>query len=132
MIEITVSEIAGILGHVARWLANLKRAKKERKQQSRRAIQKVVLAVRETAAYVSHLRNGGEKTLEKETHLAMLWTELSFRLQDLELKELAIRCDIKGRYWANPNEFNEEFLKSAKVRLEDIEREAHSLLCSLS
>lgn len=131
MIEITAGEIGGILGHVARWLANLKRAKKERKLQSRQALERVVLAVRETATYTSHIRSGGKKRLEKETRLAMLWTELSFRLEELGLKKLANRCEIKGRYWANPDEFDDQFLRSARARLKDIEQEARLLLNSL-
>jgi hypothetical protein len=121
---ITAKELSGLLIHVTKWLANLARARKVRRQQSIDALEKVILAVRETATYMRQLRETGKKSHKTETRLSLLWTELSFSLDRLCLSNLAHRCNIKGRYWADPKQFDENFLRQANIKLEDIERDA--------
>ena len=60
-----------------------------------------------------------------------MWTELSFKLADLKLSKLAKRCDIKGRYWANPAQFDAEFLQKADVGLETMERLARQMVAEI-
>jgi hypothetical protein len=77
------------------------------------------------------LREGGEKSIEKQEELSMLWTELSFELKDLGLTKLADRCNMKGKYWADPTEFDADFLDRAGNRLSDIEELAEASLKDL-
>ncbi|MDH4219736.1 MAG: hypothetical protein OEW23_13280, partial [Candidatus Aminicenantes bacterium] len=65
----------------------------------------------------------------RERKLSLLWTELSFRLEDLGLEKLANRCSIMGRYWADPAVFTQDFLDTADTRrLSDIEKLAYASL----
>ena len=108
--------------HVKRWLGNLLRARKLRKQQSTEALRAVVKAVRKTTIYVRHLRNGRKRLRRVESELELLWTELSFAAEDIGLDTPAKRCNITGRYWADPAQFYDKFFRQASVRLKDIER----------
>jgi len=128
VVELGVSEWLTIITHVKKWVTNLLRAKSERKKQSKEALRAVIKAVRETTIYLRSLREGGQKSIEKERELSLLWTDLSFGLEDLGLKKLATRCSMKGRYWADPAAFNKTFLNRADIRLADIEQLAYASL----
>jgi len=128
---ITVKELSGLFIHTTKWIANLKRARKERREQSRYALKNVILAVRETATYIRQLSETGKQDHGREADLSVLWTDLSIDLKYLGLTNLAHRCNIKGRYWSNPKQFNEEFLQQANIKLEDIERDASIMLDQL-
>jgi hypothetical protein len=125
---ITAKELTGLLIHVTKWLANLARARKVRRQQSIDALEKVILAVRETATYMRQLQETGKKSHKMERRLSLLWTELSFSLDRLGLNSLAHRCNIKGRFWSDPKKFDEEFLQQANIKLDDIERDASIMM----
>ena len=64
----------------------------------------------------------GQKSIERERELSLLWTELSFKIEDLGLKKLADRCRLKGRYWADPAAFDKAFLNRVDIRLSEIEK----------
>ena len=117
-----------LFGHLRSWLANLKRASDARKRESIDALRAVVLAARHTQVYLRHLRERGRQDHDTEARLAGMWTELGFRLQDLGLAKLAKRCDINGRYWADPEQFDDEFLRRADIGLQRMEQLARQLL----
>ena len=131
VVELGVSEWLTIITHVKKWVTNLLRAKSERKKQSKEALRAVIRAVRETTIYLRDLREGGKKSIKKERELSLLWTELSFKLDDLGLKKLANRCSLKGRYWADPAAFDKAFLNRADIRLSEIEKLAYASLKEL-
>ena len=112
---LSVSEWVTIITHVKKWVTNLVRAKSERKRQSKEALRAVIKAVRETTIYLRMLRDGRSQSIAIEKKLSLLWTELSFRIEDLELKKLANRCSILGRYWVDPAAFTKDFLDSVDI-----------------
>lgn len=120
------AEFRALFGHLARWLANLRRASDARKRESVEALRDVIVAVRRTAAY---LRTRDEApSLAAEQALSETWTRLAFRLRDLGLAALAKRCDVSGRHWADPSSLDADFLEKADVSLASIERLALLLL----
>jgi len=131
-VVLSIGEWITILIHVKKWVTNLLRAKSERKRQSKEALRAVIKAVRETTIYLRILKEGRPKSMAKEKKLSLLWTELSFRLEDLGLRKLAHRCSILGRYWADPAAFTKDFLDHADIgRLLDIEKLAYASLKAL-
>lgn len=130
-IELSVADWLTLLSHLKKWLSNLSRAGEARKQASKQALREVIKAVRETTVYMRSPREGGDKSIDRERQLSLLWTELAFQLEDLGLHKLAKRCHITGQYWADPESLDEDFLKEAGARLTDIERLAHTSLNSL-
>ena len=131
MASLTEAGLWALLRHAGRWLANLRRAGQRRRQESREALRAVIKAARRTRTYVRHLKRHRRADAKIEADLAELWTTLGFRLQDLGLGSLAKRCDIKGRFWADPAQFDPQFLARADVSLERIERLARELLAEI-
>ena len=114
--------------HARQWLTNLRRAGQERKLQSRQAVRRVITAARETVVYVRQLEETGQRDHHIEKHLSLKWTELGFELEDLGIKELAEKCQIKGKHWSDPNHFQPDFLKKADVSLDRMEQLAQAIL----
>jgi hypothetical protein len=128
-VELTIGEWLTILAHVKKWVTNLLRAKSERKRQSKEALRAVIKAVRETTIYLRILREERPKSIARERKLSLLWTELSFRIENLGLEKLANRCQVMGKYWADPSDLTKDFLKGTDVhRLSDIEKLAYASL----
>ena len=119
-----------LLIHLKKWLTNLKRAGDQRKSESVAALRAVILACRQTTVYVRQLQaTGTDHPTERD--LSSIWTELGFALADLGLTKLAKRCDITGRYWSNPHQFDGEFLDKADINLETMEKMARQLLAGI-
>lgn len=121
-----------LIKHLRQWLSNLNRAGQARKLQSIDALRAVILASRSTAVYMRHLRQAGLSDYKEEASLSRNWTELSFRLLDLKLSKLAKRCDINGRYWSDPKQFDAKFIEQADVGLEQMEKLAKQLLAEIT
>ncbi|MFT3848765.1 MAG: hypothetical protein QM739_08800 [Propionivibrio sp.] len=119
----TAKEIAS---HVVKWLVNLNRAGEERKLQSLRAVNKVVSLARMTRAYARGLKVG-EQDFNTEANLAGQWSELAFELKQLKLHALAKKCDLKSRYWADPEQFSPDFLAEADISFDTVERLAREM-----
>lgn len=121
-----------LVKHAGSWLNNLKRAKQARKKDSIEALRKVVLAARRTSVYMRQLNEAGARSHETEAELAVLWTDLSFALQDLGVNKLAKRCYIKGKQWADPSQMDKDYLEKADVGLEKMEQLANAVLLELN
>ena len=121
-----------ILKHTKSWLTNLGRASDERKELSVRAVRNVITALRETAVYIRSMKDTGNRNHDTESHLSVLWTELSFALQDIGINKLAKRCQIKGKHWANPNHYDQDFLQKADISLESMEKLANEILVQIN
>jgi hypothetical protein len=133
MIEIlTGISLWELVKHAGSWLSNLKRAKNARKQESIDALRKVVIAARKTSVYMRQLQETNNRSHETEAELAVLWTELGFALQDLGVTKLAKRCYIKGKQWADPSQFDKDFLEKADVGLEKMEQLAIAVLLEIN
>lgn len=117
--------------HLGRWLANLRRAGDQRKRESVDALRSVIVAARNTAAYIRRLDDTGKASHATEAKLSEQWTRLGFQLKDLGLTKLAKRCDISGRYWSNPDQFDAHFLEKADVSLERMEQLARQLVAEI-
>jgi hypothetical protein len=131
--DIITSEILWeILKHAKSWLANLVRASDKRKEQSVRAVRDVIIASRETAVYMRSIKETGNRNHETEARLSTLWTELGFALQDIGILKLAKRCEIRGKLWANPTQYDQDFLEKADVSLESMEKLANQILVQIN
>lgn len=132
MLILGADELKNLLTHVVRWLANLGRANDERKKASITAVREVILVARRTATYLRHVEQTGQQDVKQEQDLAERWTRLGFSMQDLGLAKLAKRCDIRGRAWADPQQFSAEFMQKADVSLESIEKLATQAINDVS
>jgi len=131
MTNISASLLWDIFKHARSWLANLNRASDDRKQQSIKALRNIISASRETAVYIRQMNDKGLRDHSTEKQLSLLWTELSFALDDLGIHALAKRCNIKGKQWATPDHYNADFINKADVSLDRMERLAQEILLEL-
>jgi len=131
MALISDSVLWELFRHLKSWLTNLQRAGDARKRESVEALRAVVIAARHTQTYLRRLRDHGKQDHAEEARLASMWTELGFRLGDLELTSLAKRCDISGRYWADPDQFEEDFLRKADIGLARMEQLARQMIAQI-
>lgn len=125
------SAIASLTGHLVRWVANLGRAGRQRKLESRASLERVLLAVRKTAVYRRSLDEGAPKNYDRESEIAMQWTALALELDRLGLDKLAKKCRVMGWYWENPDRFDSDFLAQAGVRFDQVERLAVQLMAGI-
>ncbi len=128
---ISDSLLRELFRHLRAWLSNLQRAGVARKRESIDALRAVVIAARHTQVYLRKLSVDGSQDHREEAKLAGMWTELGFRLGDLHLTRLAKRCDINGRYWADPEQFDAEFLHKADVGLQRMEQLARQMIAEI-
>lgn len=132
MIEVvTAISVWELAKHATSWLTNLKRAKQERKEESKHALRQVIVASRKTTVYLRQLKDTGKRSHQIESELSVHWTELSFTLEDLGITKLAKRCRIKGKQWAEPGKTDFDYLLKADVGLEKMERLANELLLEI-
>ncbi|MGB4812755.1 MAG: hypothetical protein WBP13_09810 [Methylophilaceae bacterium] len=129
---ITSKTLWEILKHAKSWLTNLDRASDVRKKQSVRAVRDVITATRKTAVYMRSMKETNQRNHETEAQLAVLWTELSFSLQDIGISKLAKRCQINGKHWADPKHYDQDFLDKADISLETMEKLANEILAQIS
>lgn len=128
VIEVSPSSWLALFTHLKKWATNLRRANIDRKAESTEALRDVIRAIRKTAVYLRHLNRRGQRKEDKEEELALLWTDLGFKLDELKLGGLAKKCQISGKHWSDPAHYSAEFLDKADVNLESIEKLALSLL----
>lgn len=121
-----------ILKHVRSWLANLDRASSERKTQSIKALRGVITASRETTVYIRQMKDTGARRHDTEAHLATLWTELGFALEDIGIHKLAKRCQVSGKHWADPDHYDQDFLAKADISLDRMEKLANEILLQVT
>jgi hypothetical protein len=131
MALITDISLWELFKHLKAWLGNLQRAGRARKRESIDALRAVVVAARHTRAYLRRLRDTENQDHAEEARLAGMWTELGFRLADLGLSKLAKRCDISGRYWSDPERFDEDFIGKADVGLDRMEQLARQMIAEV-
>ncbi|UFS62545.1 hypothetical protein LOH54_00075 [Sulfurimonas sp. HSL-3221] len=126
--DISAGVLWDIFKHTGSWLINLGRAGEARKRQSVTALRNVITAARETSVYIRQVRDTGKRDHAAEKDLTLLWTELGFALHDLGIEKLARRCQIKGKEWSDPEQYNPVFLEKAHISLERMERIAKEIL----
>lgn len=129
-VEIGVSEILSIITHIKKWVTNLLRAKKERKKQSKEALEAVILAIIETQIYLGDIKERGKKAKSKkiEKNLALLWTGLSLKVRSIKLEKLAASCKDLGKYWVDPSLVSKDFIEGLKCNLSEVEKLAENIL----
>lgn len=125
---VTSISLWAMVRHASQWLINLGRAGDKRKKESIHALRSVVRATRKTSVYLRQLRDTGQRDHQAEENISIEWTDLGFALQDLKLDELAKRCKIKGKYWADPDSMAGEAFEKADIGLEKMEQLAQDLL----
>lgn len=59
------------------------------------------------------------------------WSSIGLELRDIGIYGLAKRCDLKGRYWVNPQKFSNEFWEAADIGVTRMEELARTIRASI-
>lgn len=119
------------------WFGLLRKEQKERKEQERKAIKALYVALNETLTYFRRLEhpelalpgttNEAQRNLHIEDSISRLWMEAAVELKDIQ-PQLSQRCFMKGVYWTGRDRWNEERVKDANIKLEALLDDAKALL----
>jgi hypothetical protein len=94
-----------------------------------RALVAIYTASNETRSYLASLQKGKTRNFEKEGDLSRLWAIASIPLRHFD-EDLARRCELKGEYWRNPDEWTVTDISNARIGLDKVFRESKTLLLS--
>jgi hypothetical protein len=119
------------------WFGLLRKEQKERKEQERKAIKALYVALNETLTYFRRLEhpelappgtaNEAQRNLRIEDSISRLWMEAAVELKDIQ-PQLSQRCFMKGVYWTDRDRWNDERVKDANIKLEALLDDAKALL----
>jgi hypothetical protein len=109
-------------------LYELERAKLQYEADNRRAhaLTSFLRALNETEIYYGTLRESG-KDRDREEELSRTWIEVSQELCIVDL-ELAKRCEMKARYWADPVGWSPRQLENAHITIYEMRAALDKLL----
>lgn len=100
--------------------------KEEADNRRRHALNTFLRALNETEIYYGTLRESG-KDRDREEGLSRLWHDASEELLIID-SELASRCRLKSRYWADPVGWTDESLEDAHIAIHEMREAATRLL----
>ncbi|MGJ0429347.1 hypothetical protein [Methylobacter sp.] len=120
------------------WFGLLRREQLERGERERRAIKALYVALNETVLYFRRLdrpylartkkqKMEFERNIQTEEALSRLWMEASVELRNID-PALAERCFFKDQYWADRDDWSEEDVRKANIKLGEVLENAKSLM----
>lgn len=123
MLEALISLLPS-LGELLKDKARRRSLQDERGQ---RAVENILRAVNETKLYLAALARGTSRSTTRESRLSRHWTDAAAALHGID-DDLAIRCRLKGEYWADPERWSQRQVKEARILLTDVASDADALL----
>ena len=111
---IELNPLISISQEIRAWLDTYKSKSKEKKAETKKAIEALSIAVLETKSYI---QNGfKERILEKESEIRDYWNQAHIELRSIN-SELAMRCFSKAEYWTEPNKWDSNKIKQYNITL---------------
>ncbi|MCZ6877225.1 MAG: hypothetical protein O7G29_03690 [Acidobacteria bacterium] len=123
MLEALVA-LLPLLGGLFKDTAKRRRLQDERGQA---AVEAALRAVNETKLYLLELARSEHRDLDREGDLSRYWTDTAARLHGID-DDLAQRCRLKGEYWTDPDQWDEQRLKETRILLTQVATDADTLL----
>ncbi|MGD1041499.1 MAG: hypothetical protein ABR913_00380 [Sedimentisphaerales bacterium] len=104
---------------------NITRSRREEDARFREALTKLSEAVTETRIILGKQRKQEIASEDKE-RLSRLWSKAGIAISEFD-RDLAERCDIKGVFWAGPENWTDKQIDDANIRIVAMEREMREL-----
>lgn len=125
MIELT--QLVSVFQHIISWLKLANDEKQKDREDYKKALLSVYLAANETKLYVATLKRRKKADIKRQAELSRLWTQAAVEIRELDAA-LAQKCLLRGDYWADPTEWTQEELESARISLKEIFERSRELL----
>jgi hypothetical protein len=107
-------------------LRNIQSAKIGRNERYKDAFLAISTAANQTLAYIKDYEEHKNVDRNKEVQLSSYWDKAAADLMEFE-PDLARRCTIKARYWADPTRWSQKQIAEAQIRLSEILKEIDRL-----
>lgn len=120
------AQLLTIFDHIIRWIGAAKENVRRNDSAYQEALTKIFKAANDTQNYLANRATQGQSR-EKEEDLSWLWTEAGLALRKFD-HDLADRCLLKGHYWTSPDNWTDEQVQSANIKLERVFNEARALI----
>ncbi len=91
------------------------------------ALNALYVALSETKLYIVSRKRTGKADRQKEEDLSRLWVQASIPMRYID-QDLADRCMLKGDYWADPGEWNDERIEESRIEIGRVFAEARELI----
>jgi len=99
----------------------LNEGQRDKQIQFRRALKALSKALNETRICLGR----PQVTREDEETLSRLWARAGISVSEFD-HDLALRCDMKASYWANPKRWTDQELEAAKIEINQMQTEIKS------
>jgi len=108
-----------ISGKLIALLPIISDAEKSQRELADNALRSISHALTETCLYASRYIDQGKRDPEIETQLSRYWSAAAIPLRHID-KELSLICEYKSEYWINPEGWDHDNARGAKIDLESV------------
>lgn len=115
MLEVGIGVLSA-LGGLSASIGLLKAEADRKSDKHIKALEKLNEAVTETEAYFHNRQD----TAETDHRLNRVWSAASIALNDAGYPKLASLAEIKGTYWLNPSNWNQDLIEASGIQLSEM------------
>lgn len=121
------TEWKSLLESLVSILDRINDARDRDRQERNLALIAVLTAANQTEGYIKATHKGAPRDIEREHALSTLWGTCSIALEPFD-EDIARRCQLKGQYWRDPDEWSVNDINDTRIGLERLRKEAEYLL----
>lgn len=122
-----IETLIGLAPGLAGFLKDAKARRRLTDERGQRAVEAILSAVNETRLYIVFLSRGNHRDFDREHELSRRWTNTAAALRSID-DDLAQRALLKGDYWTDPDQWDDERAEEARIGLEEVASDADALL----
>jgi hypothetical protein len=108
------------------WLLGIDKANLEHNKEDKTALKSIYKALSETKSYFTD-RKTMPINRERERQISNLWFDSSSELKNID-QELAVKCFLKGDFWADPDNWKQEDGVKINISIDEMTKLAKELL----
>ena len=109
------------------WTGRQKQARVQRERTRAKALEVLLEAVNETAAYTADRRDGGSRNRKREARISKLWSRAAMQVHSLD-KRLSTILALNSMGWADPALWDTPVFKDTSAGLGKIREQCLWLL----
>jgi hypothetical protein len=116
-----------LVPEIGGWIRGFKKKRVRLDERNRKAADALLRALNETEIYLGGVKRGQPQAPEREDTLSRAWTEAAACLHSIDA-DLAQRCRLKGKFWADPDGWTVEQLEKARIGINQVSEDMNGLL----
>jgi hypothetical protein len=121
-----VTLVLSIFKEFKDWILGIDKANLEHNKEDKIALKSIYLALSETKFYFRD-RKTIPQDRERERQISKLWFDASTELKNID-RDLAQRCFLKGDFWTDPNNWQQNDEESINISIEEMTKLSKELI----